>query len=33
MAPHPAIDDRAAPAEDVPPGERLLRCVDRLLSR
>jgi hypothetical protein len=33
MAPHPAVDDHAAPAEDATPGERLLRWVDRLLSR
>jgi hypothetical protein len=29
----PAVDDRATPSEDVPPGERLRRWVDRLLSR
>jgi hypothetical protein len=33
MAPRPAVDDGAVPTEDVPLGERLLRWVDRLLSR
>ena len=34
MAPRAPVDDRVVePPDDVPPGERLLRWVDRLLSR
>ena len=33
MAPRAAAEDRATLPDDVPPGERLLRWVDRLLSR
>jgi len=33
MAPRPSVDDRGEPPDDTPPGERLLRWVDRLLSR
>ena len=29
----PLVDDRTEPADDVSPGERLLRWVDRLLTR
>jgi hypothetical protein len=32
MAP-PPVDDRAEPADDVSPGARLLRWVDRPLTR
>src|SRR5947207_5393305 len=32
MAPRPPVDEHAAPADDVAPGERLLRWADRLLS-
>jgi len=33
QAPCPPVADRAAPPDDVSPGERLLRWVDRVLSR
>jgi len=33
MAPRPPVDEPSATADDVAPGERLLRWVDRLLSR
>jgi len=33
MAPRPSVDDRGEPPDDTPTGERLLRWVDRLLSR
>src|SRR6267143_2929674 len=33
MMPRVPVEERAEPADDVPPGERLLRWVDRLLSR
>ena len=33
MMPRVPVEERAEPADDVPPGERLLRWVDRLLTR
>jgi hypothetical protein len=33
MARRPAVDEAPAPTAPAPPGERLLRWVDRLLSR
>ena len=33
MAPRPPVDDRPEPPDHTPAGERLLRWVDRLLSR